>query len=82
LIYNQEFIYLLQSGGAQPHIFPKDIAGIKCKIPPFTEQTAISEILSSADKEIDLAKKKLASLKEQKKGLMQQLLTGKNRVRL
>jgi type I restriction enzyme S subunit len=82
LIYNQEFIYLLQSGGAQPHIFPKDIAVIKCKIPPIEEQTAIANILSSADKEINLAKKKLTALKGQKKGLMQQLLTGKKRVKI
>ncbi|MDR3220300.1 MAG: restriction endonuclease subunit S, partial [Dysgonamonadaceae bacterium] len=48
--------------------------------PSIEEQTTIANILSAADKEIDLAKKKLTSLKEQKKGLMQQLLTGKKRV--
>ena len=50
------------------------------KVPPIQEQSAIAEILSSADKEIDLANYKLTMMKEQKKGLMQQLLTGKKRV--
>jgi type I restriction enzyme S subunit len=82
LVYNQDFIYALQSGGAQPHIFPKDIAGIMCTIPSCAEQTAIAEILSVADTEIDLAKKKLVAMKAQKKGLMQVLLTGKKRVKI
>lgn len=50
--------------------------------PSIEEQTAIANILSTADNEINLAKQKLATLKEQKKGLMQQLLTGKKRVRI
>ena len=33
LCFKQDFIYSLQSGGAQPHVFPKDISGIKNKIP-------------------------------------------------
>jgi len=81
LSYKQDFIYSLQSGGAQPHIFPKDISGIKYKAPFLEEQTAIANILSAADNEINIAKKKLASIKEQKKGLMQVLLTGKKRVK-
>jgi type I restriction enzyme S subunit len=58
----------------------KDFSKIKIRIPPIEEQTAIANILFAADKEINLAKKKLTALKEQKKGLMQQLLTGKKRV--
>jgi type I restriction enzyme S subunit len=44
------------------------------------EQAAIAEILSTADKEIHIAKEKLVQIKKQKKGLMQVLLTGKKRV--
>jgi type I restriction enzyme S subunit len=80
LAFNQEFIYSLQSGGAQPHIFPKDIAAIRYIFPPIGEQTAIASILSTADKEISFAQKKLAKMNSQKKGLMQVLLTGKRRV--
>ncbi|HPR97579.1 MAG TPA: restriction endonuclease subunit S [Thermotogota bacterium] len=44
--------------------------------PELIEQTAIAEVLSTADKEIDLLNQKLEALKEQKKALMQLLLTG------
>lgn len=47
-----------------------------------SEQKAIADILSAADDEINLLNKKLEVLKEQKKGLMQQLLTGQIRVKV
>lgn len=51
------------------------------KIPSLKEQTAIAEVLTAADREIELAKEKLERLRRQKSGLMQQLLTGKKRVK-
>jgi type I restriction enzyme S subunit len=45
-----------------------------------SEQTAIAQVLQAADKEIQLLKTKCNKLKEQKKGLMQVLLTGKKRL--
>lgn len=48
-------------------------------IPNVKEQNAIASVLVKADKEIELANAKLAKLKSQKRGLMQQLLTGKKR---
>ena len=48
--------------------------------PPFEEQQQIAAALTTADKEIEILNKKLQALKQQKKGLMQQLLTGKIRV--
>lgn len=53
---------------------------IKIDLPPLNEQKAISAFLKDADKEIELANEKLASLQSQKRGLMQQLLTGKKRI--
>ena len=53
---------------------------IKIKLPSFEEQTAIAQVLQAADKEIQLLKAKVDKLKEEKKGLMQVLLTGKIRV--
>ena len=50
------------------------------KIPSLKEQTAIAEVLTAADREIELAKEKLERLRRQKRGLMQQLLTGKKRI--
>lgn len=51
-------------------------------LPPLEEQKAIATFLEEADNEISLQNKKLESLKSQKKGLMQQLLTGKTRVKI
>lgn len=55
---------------------------IQVKIPTdIEEQKQIANILTTADKEIDLLKKELNELKDQKKGLMQLLLTGIVRVK-
>jgi type I restriction enzyme S subunit len=82
LLYNQLYIYSLQVGGAQPHVFPKDIERIKLLCPSLSEQKAIAEVLSTADKEIAIHSKTLDALRLQKRGLMQQLLTGKTRVKI
>lgn len=76
-------ILRMSYGGAQPNISSYDIKKIKLYIPSdITEQQAIADVLSTADEEIDLLNKKLEALKEQKKGLMQQLLTGQTRVKV
>ena len=49
-------------------------------LPHIDEQHAIVSLMESINKEIELANEKLASLQSQKRGLMQQLLTGKKRV--
>jgi len=53
---------------------------IKIHIPEYSEQTAIAQVLQTADKEIQLLKAKADKLKDQKKGMMQVLLTGKKRL--
>lgn len=50
-------------------------------IPEIKEQIAIAEVFTAADREIELAKEKLEYLRRQKRGLMQQLLTGKKRIK-
>ena len=86
---NLFFIYLILSkihfekykvGGAIPHIYYRDYSREKINIPSLSEQTAIAEILATADRELQLQKEKLAQLQTQKKGLMQVLLTGKKRL--
>ena len=54
----------------------------KIKIPQLEEQQKIAEVISVAEKETRLLKNKLIALKEQKKGLMQKLLTGEIRVKV
>jgi type I restriction enzyme S subunit len=46
------------------------------------EQTAIAQVLQAANTEIQLLKAKMEKLKEQKKGLMQVLLTGRVRLKV
>jgi type I restriction enzyme S subunit len=58
-----------------------DFFGLKLTIPSLEEQEAITAVLSEADKELKLHQKQLTTLKEQKKGLMQKLLTGEIRVK-
>lgn len=59
----------------------EDFCFVKIPYPNIKEQKAISSVLLQADKEIELANKKLAATQEQKKGLMQVLLTGKKRIK-
>ena len=58
-----------------------DFSFMRLPYPPIELQKKIASILDKADKEIKLEQDNLAALKEQKKGLMQQLLTGKVRVK-
>lgn len=53
----------------------------KMKLPSIGEQAAIAQALQAADKEISLLKSKVEKLREKKKGIMQQLLTGKIRIK-
>ncbi len=60
-----------------------DIESINIDAPlHYKEQQKIASVLSAADTEISTLEKKLACLKDEKKALMQQLLTGKRRVKV
>jgi len=68
------------AGSSQKNLNVGWLKKFKLKLPPLQEQQKIAQVLSTADKEIELLKNELESLKEQKKGLMQKLLTGEVRV--
>ena len=70
------------AGAAQLNISVNDLRSIQVFYPVKDEQRKIAEVLSLADQEIETLQKKLDCLKHQKKALMQQLLTGKRRVKL
>jgi len=59
-----------------------DIRTLHIDVPLKEEQQKIASILINADKEIDHLKQQLSDLKQEKKALMQQLLTGKRRVKI
>ena len=54
---------------------------IKVEIPKKKVQQKIAEVLNNCDEEISLLDKKLEMLKQQRKGLMQKLLTGEIRLK-
>ena len=59
----------------------EEIKGIRFSVPCLSEQVAIAERLTTADREIELLTRELEQQKLVKKYLMQQLLTGKKRVK-
>jgi type I restriction enzyme, S subunit len=71
----------ISTGTGSKRIHPENLFKVNVKFPPIKEQTAIAQVLQAADKEISLLKAKAEKLRVQKKGLMQQLLTGKIRIR-
>ena len=60
----------------------KPFSSIKICMPSLEEQQVISSIIRGAEREIELITLELKQLKEEKKALMQQLLTGKRRVKV
>lgn len=75
---------MISPGGAgRNRVMSKsDFIKLEFLLPEYKEQNAIAQVLQAADKEINLLKTKATKLREQKKGLMQQLLTGKVRLKI
>lgn len=62
-------------------LYFNDFKRIPWDIPPLPEQKKIAEILSAWDKAIETTEKLLANAEARKRALMQQLLTGKRRLK-
>jgi type I restriction enzyme S subunit len=77
-------LQMISPGGAgRNRVMSKsDFIKLEFLLPEYKEQTAIAQVLQATDKEISLLKAKAEKLREQKKGLMQQLLTGKVRLKI
>ena len=83
LEYKKQNILNKYLQGGQGNLSAEIIKSLKINLPSdISEQQAIADVLSTADDEINLLNQKLETLKEQKKGLMQQLLTGQVRVKV
>lgn len=81
LFYHQTFV---SSYGVHIEKMTFDLdafMSLSMNLPPIEEQNRIVEVISTATNEIELAKEKLERLRRQKRGLMQQLLTGKKRIK-
>ena len=90
--HSQDFIYhwllwfepkwvSFSQGSTFESINSDDIKSLKISVPTIKEQEKIAQVLTLADREIDLYKEQLDKLKLEKKSLMQQLLTGQKRVK-
>ena len=78
---NQLYFKKHGQGSSQLNLSKGDIINFQLYIPlNIEEQNFIVKTISKADEEIELLKKQLDLYMEQKKGLMQNLLTGKVRV--
>ena len=81
LKYNENKIMKLRLGSGLPNIQLSYIREYTLKIPnSIEEQKKIAGLLSVIDEEIENLKKQLELRKQQKKGLMQRLLTGEVRI--
>ncbi len=69
-------------GTNYPAINSTEVKNLKLKLPSLQEQKKIALVLSEVNKEIELLKQQLDELQDQKRGLMQRLLTGAVRVKI
>lgn len=69
-------------GSSIYHLYKNHLENFKVIVPELEEQNRIVEIITTVDEEISEYKKEKAKYEELKKGLMQQLLTGKKRVKV
>lgn len=74
------FSYLSRQGAGRYKLNKASLEKIGLLVPPIEEQKKIAEILSTWDKAIETVEKLVANSQQQKKALMQQLLTGQKRL--
>ncbi|MBU2250607.1 restriction endonuclease subunit S, partial [Patescibacteria group bacterium] len=79
-LFKKEFIERLGSGSTVSGIQQNELKRIKFNLPSLPEQNRIVSVLETWDKNIEKLNKKIEIKKQIKKGLMQDLLTGKKRL--
>lgn len=80
LTYNKHRMISKASGSTFLELSKTSFESMRFRMPPLKEQQKIASVLTNADKEIELLEQQLADLQQEKKALMQVLLTGKKRV--
>jgi len=78
---NKKKILKLTKGSTVFHIYANDLSNLEMLFPKYEEQQAITNILLEMDKELEELKKKRDKYKMIKEGMMQQLLTGRIRLK-
>lgn len=90
-VYQRFLFYLLKTkenylrgltrGTGIPHVDKNVLESLQIPLPPLPEQQKIAEILGTVDKKLELERKRKEKLERIKKGLMNDLLTGRKRVK-
>lgn len=80
--YFNDFISVISAGSTITHLYQKDFVNFQFPLPSKTEQTAIAQLLSDMDAEIEALECRLKKTQSLKQGMMQALLTGKIRLPL
>lgn len=75
-------IGLANGGRKARRVNPKDFLNIQISMPTLEEQQQIAQVLQIADQEVDILRRQRSILQSEKRALMQQLLTGKRRVKI
>lgn len=81
LLFNDHIFKQIATGSTIKTIGLDFFKKFKVALPPIQEQKQIGKILSTWDKAIEVKEKLIEQKKEQKKGLMERLLTGKQRLK-
>lgn len=80
--FYSRFLSSAMGGRKARRVAPSEFLTIQVRLPSVHEQAAIVSAIKSADRECQLLTYWLDAHRDQKKGLMQQLLTGKRRVKV
>lgn len=75
-------VHRITAGTTVKHLSTNDFKKAYFKAPPISEQLKIAEILETVENKLQIQQDKKIEYQELKKGLMQQLLTGKMRVKI
>jgi type I restriction enzyme S subunit len=76
-------LLLRKGGGATAHhLNVAEVRKLEIPLPSLAEQRRIAEILSAVDRKLELERRRKEKLERVKKGLMNELLTGRKRVKV
>jgi type I restriction enzyme, S subunit len=84
-VLNHQLSRLINSGVRNDgllNLYSDDFYSCRVPVPPINEQRRIAQALTAAKKELSLLDEKIEAVAQQKRGLMQKLLTGQWRVNL
>lgn len=78
--FTNQYIEFANESTGVPQLTAPQVAKYNIALPEFEEQTAIADILSDIDEEIQALEQRLAKTRQIKQGMMQELLTGRTRL--